>query len=85
MPLQARIDAAANYFDINAEIIKGSSKQRDGSRASPIVCYLAVEKLSMVGAQLARQLSLTPSAVSQLVIRGRHDPVSKDIATELFD
>jgi hypothetical protein len=44
-----------------------------------------VEKLAMVGAQLARQLSLTPSAVSKLVIRGRHDPVSKDIASELFD
>ena len=83
--LDALIDATANYFDINPEIIKGSSKQREGSRARSIVCYLAVEKLAMVGAQLARQLSLTPSAVSKLVSRGRYDPVSKDIATELFD
>jgi len=44
-----------------------------------------VEKLAMVGAQLARQLNLTPSAVSKLISRGRHDPVSKDVATELFD
>jgi putative transposase len=79
------IDAAANYFEINAEIIKGASKQRDGTRARSIVCYLAVEKLAMVGAQLARQLNLTASAVSKLISRGRHDPVSKDIATELFD
>jgi len=53
MPRQARIDAAANYFEINPEIMKGSSKQRDDSRARSIVCYLAVEKLAMVGAQLA--------------------------------
>jgi DNA-binding MarR family transcriptional regulator len=39
----------------------------------------------MVGAQLARQLNLTPSAVSKLISRGRHDLVSKDIASELFD
>ncbi len=83
--LDALIDAAANYFDINPEIIKGSSKQRDGTRARSIVCYLAVEKLAMVGAQLARQLNITASAVSKLISRGRHDPVSKDIATKLFD
>jgi hypothetical protein len=39
----------------------------------------------LVSAQLARQYSLTPSAVSSLVSRGHHDLVSKDIATELFD
>ena len=79
------IDAAANYFEINAEIIKGASKQREACRARSIICYLAVERLGMIGAQLARQLNLTPSAVSKLISRGRCDPVSKDIATELFD
>jgi chromosomal replication initiation ATPase DnaA len=34
-------------FDINTEIIKGSSKQRDGCRARSIVCYLAVESFSL--------------------------------------
>lgn len=83
--LDTLIDAAANYFEIKAEIIKVASKQREACRARSIVCYLAVEKLGMVGAQLARQLNLTPSAVSKLINRGRHDPVSKGIATELLD
>jgi len=83
--LNALIDAAANYFEINAEIINGASKQRAACRARSIVCYLAVERLRLVGAQLARQMNLTPSAVSKLISRGRRDPVSKDIATKLFD
>jgi len=82
--LESLIDAAANYFEINAELIKGASKQRVACRARSIVCYLAVERLRMVGAQLARELNLTPSAVSKLINRGRHDPVSKGISTELF-
>ena len=83
--LDALIDAAANYFEINAEIIKGPSKQREACRARSIVCYLAVQRLGIVGAQLARQLNLTASAVSKLISRGRHDSVSKDIACELLD
>jgi hypothetical protein len=36
---------------------------------------------------LARSLRIEPDpfAVSKLISRGHHDPVSKDIATELFD
>ncbi|MGD2187681.1 MAG: hypothetical protein PVI71_16230, partial [Desulfobacterales bacterium] len=73
------------YFEIKAEIIKGACKQRKVCRARSIICYLAMERLGMIGAQLARQLNLTPSAVSKLISRGRRDPVSKDIANELFD
>jgi REP element-mobilizing transposase RayT len=83
--LDALIDAAANHFQISAEIIKSASKQREACRAKSIICYLAVERLGMIGAKLARHLNLTPSAVSKLISRGRSDPVSKDIATELFD
>jgi hypothetical protein len=39
----------------------------------------------MFGTRLASQLNLTASAVSQLVRGGRNDPVSIDIATELFE
>jgi REP element-mobilizing transposase RayT len=83
--LDALIDAATKYFEIKAEIIKGACKQRKVCRARSIICYLAMERLGMIGAQLARQLNLTPSAVSKLISRGRRDPVSKDIANELFD
>ena len=83
--LDALIDATAKHFDINPEIIKGSGKQREGVRARSIVCYLAVEKLAMVGAQIARQLNITASAVSKLVSRGRQDRASKEIETKLFN
>ena len=83
--LDALIDAAADHFEISAEIIKSASKQREACRARSIICYLAVERLGMIGAKLARQLNLTPSAVSKLISRGRRDPVSNDIAAELFD
>jgi REP element-mobilizing transposase RayT len=83
--LDALIDAAAKHFETSAEIIKSASKQREACQARSIICYLAVERLGMVGAKLARQLNLTPSAVSKLINRGRRDPVSKYIAAKLFD
>jgi hypothetical protein len=85
MPCQASIDAAVYYFEINAEISKGTSNQRSGSRPRSIVCYSAVQKLAMVGGLLAHKLNLTFSAVNKLISHGRHNPVSKDIAAELFD
>jgi hypothetical protein len=43
-----------------------------------------VGKLGIIGAELSRQLNLTPSAVSKLISRGSHDSVSKELETHLL-
>ena len=85
LDLKALITVVADYFEIDADIFKSSSRQRTVSRARSIICCLAVDQLMVYGAEVARQLNLSTSAVSKLASRGRLDPLSKKIAEKLFD
>ena len=55
----------SDYFGIEAEFIKSSGKQRQVSLAKSIICFLAVDKLSIGGREVARRLGMSPSAVSK--------------------
>ena len=70
------IREVACYFEIDQHLLKSASKQRKASRAKSIVCFLAVDRLKMTGREVARQLRVTPSAVSKAAIRGRSDSSS---------
>jgi predicted transcriptional regulator len=50
-----------------------------------IICALAMDRLKISGAEVARQLNLSPSAVSKLVYKGRQDKLNKALEEELFD
>jgi REP element-mobilizing transposase RayT len=85
MDLKALICAVAGHFEIDSDIVKSSSRQRTVSRVRSIICCLAVDQLMIRGAEVARQLNLTTSAVSKLAGRGRLDPAAKEIAGDIFD
>jgi len=85
LDLNTLIDAAAKHFDIDSEILKGSSKQRTVSRARSIICYLAINKMGISGATIARRLMLSPSTVSKSAVRGQIDRLTKQIENEIFD
>ena len=78
------IDIVADTLKISSNIIKSNSKQQPGGRARAIICYLASERLGISGAQLARQLRLSPSAVSKLIIRGRQDGMANKIDSKIL-
>jgi len=78
------VSKVSKYFDIKPEFIKGAGKHRTMSKARSIVCYLAVEKLSIVGREVAMGLGISPSAVSKAVIRGRSDNHSELIWKEIL-
>ena len=78
------IDIVADTLKISSNIIKSNSKQQPGGRARAIICYLASERIGISGAQLARQLRLSPSAVSKLIIRGRQDGMANKIDSKIF-
>ena len=78
------IDMVADSLKISSNIIKSNSKQQPAGRARAIICYLASERLGISGAQLARKLKLSPSAVSKLISRGRQDGLAKNIDSQLF-
>jgi predicted transcriptional regulator len=54
------------------------------SPARAIVCCLAVNQLRLSAADVARNLSLTPSAVSKLLVRERQGGLAKTMAKEIF-
>jgi DNA-binding Lrp family transcriptional regulator len=44
-----------------------------------------MDRLMISGAEVARKLNLSPSAVSKLVYKGRQDRLIKALEKELFD
>ena len=82
--LDTLIGGVADHIQIEPQIIKSASKQRAISRARAIVCCLAVDQLRLSAADVARKLSLTPSAVSKLLVRGRQDGFAITMAKEIF-
>jgi len=73
----------SEYFDIKVEFINGTGKQRMVSQARSIACWLAVDKLGASGRQVARDLGMSPSAVSKAMTRGREDELSEAIWMEI--
>ena len=78
--LNTLIAGVADHFQIEPQTIKSAVKQRRVSRARAIVCCLAVYHLRLSATDVARKLSLTPSAVSKLLVRGRQDGLVKKMA-----
>ena len=85
LDIDTLVGAVAKYFGIDRDIMKSSSKQRTVSRARAIICYLAVDKLMISGADAARKLNLSPSAVSKPAVRGRMNSLAKQIENDIFD
>lgn len=85
LDLDMLISTVSKHFSIEPEIIKSSSKQRSASRARSIICYLAVDKLMISGADFVLKLYLSPSAVSKSTARGHTDSLAKQIENDIFD
>lgn len=78
------IDRISDYFRIDKEVLKSSSKQREVCRARWVLCYFAVSRLMISCADIARKLNVSPSAVSKSVMRGRSDSLLEQIERELL-
>jgi hypothetical protein len=82
--LEALIENAALYFKVDVEDLKSASKERNISHARSVVCYLAVRKLMISCADVARALKISPSTVSKTVIKGRAVNDRKKIQADLL-
>jgi len=68
------IKAVAMTLELEPESIEQKGRKRSIALGRAIVCALAVDRLMMTGADIARRLHLTPSGVSRPVTRGRREP-----------
>lgn len=74
----------ARYFRIDVEDLKTASKLPTIVKARAVYCYVAVRKLYVSGASIARQLHINPSAVSKAVIRGQKIVRDNDLEAVLL-
>jgi len=72
----------SRHFDISSSDLKTNSKAEQISKARAVFCYLCVRKLQISGAEVARRLNITPSAVSKAVLRGQN-PAEKEKLIEI--
>lgn len=82
--LDTLIRAVVDHFKLDGDALTQTSKQRTVCRARSIICCLAVDRLALSGADVARKLNLSTSAVSKLLLRGRKDSLAEEIAKDLL-
>lgn len=64
------LKTVARYYGVEEKAVQSGSKARPVARARAIICALGVHHGGLTGAALARELKLTPSAISKAVMRG---------------
>jgi len=71
-----------NFLDRLGNILSGEIKSQSRRRAvacsRAVISIVAIEQMGYSGADVARMLNITPSAVSKLVLRATNDPALKD-------
>jgi len=63
--------STAHHFGVHLHDLRSGSKTRQVVKARAGLCYLAVRKLGATAVKLARELNISPSAVSKSVARGQ--------------
>jgi len=69
--LDTLIERVTDYYHLDADDLRTSSKGRQITRARRVFCKVAVKELLLSCAELARALNISPSAVSKGAKRGQ--------------
>ena len=83
LTLDVLITEVAHHFNVDEALIRSAGKVRTAPRVRAIIAHLALDRLKLTGAETAKALNLTPSAVSKLAARGRTDDESQKIEETL--
>ena len=70
--------STSGYFKIRSDEIESQSRRKTVTRSLAGIRIIAIEQMGFSGADVARVLNITPSAVSKLVLRARNDPALRD-------
>ena len=78
------IKRTADYYKIAEDEMKTNSKAADIVRARALACYLGVRELGVSATEVARQLNITPAAVSKAIRRGKQIAVAAVMKSILY-
>jgi REP element-mobilizing transposase RayT len=73
------VGRVAKLFELKPEEVLSSSKQPQRVKARSLLCYWAVKELEVGGADIARRLKISQSAVSRAVARGERIVADMDL------
>ena len=71
LDMESLLRRTVAHYGVDQEELQGTSKAADCVRARAVFCYVAVRKLKVSCASVARLLGISPSAVSKAIRRGR--------------
>ena len=69
--LKRLLENVASHFGVETEDLKSGSKVPTIAKARAVLCYMGVRKLGLTSASIAKELGISPSAVSKSIERGR--------------
>jgi putative transposase len=73
------VDRVATLFLLRPDELLSSSKQPQRVKARSLLCYWAAKELEIGGADIARRLKISQSAVSRAVVRGERIAAEMDL------
>jgi hypothetical protein len=69
--LKCLFEKVADHFGVDPEDLKSGSKVPAVVKARAILCYMGVRKLGLTSVSVAKELGVSPSAVSKSIGRGQ--------------
>jgi chromosomal replication initiation ATPase DnaA len=67
------IEKVAGGFGVDTDDLKSGSRSRKVAKARAAICYIAVREFCLSCAAVAKELMISPSAVSKSAVRGRRE------------
>jgi chromosomal replication initiation ATPase DnaA len=85
MDLKWLLDKAARHFSVDAGCLKSTSKVRSVAKVRAVMCYLGMRRIGLTSVSVAKELGLTPAAVSRGVSRASQILEDQDIEGEILE
>lgn len=69
--LKVLVEKVAEEFGVDTEDLKSGSRVRAIAKGRAVICYVGVRKLGLSSVSIAKELGVSPSAVSKSIVRGQ--------------
>lgn len=83
--LKRLLEKVSAHFGVESEDLKSGSKVRNVAKARAVLCYVGVRKLGLTSASIAKELGMSPSAVSKSIDRGKQVSGHEAIERQLLE
>ena len=83
--LKGLLENVSAHFGVGGEELKSGSKVRSVAKARAVLCYVGVRKLGLTSAAIAKELGISPSAVSKSIVRAQQMSWHEDLEREVFE